>query len=125
VLFIGYGETDEARRSVRPTCGRRGRSTRIWRNCGAYAGGPGDARSHDLIDDDYGCGTAPPDRPRGKVAGANGWAAILGPDVPALGVRRNTPMTQSQIAATIAAALGYDWPREEPRAAKPLPAFGR
>lgn len=42
----------------------------------------------------------------------------------ALGVRRNTPLTQSQIAATIAAALGYDWPRAEPRAAKALPAFG-
>ena len=51
------------------------------------------------------------------------WTAIIGPDVPALGVRRDSPSTQSQIAATIAAALGYDWPRAEPRAAKALPAF--
>ena len=53
------------------------------------------------------------------------WAAVMGPDVPALGLRRDTPTTQSQIAATIAAALGYDWPAAEPKAAKPLPVFGR
>jgi hypothetical protein len=47
--------------------------------------------------------------------------AVIGPDTPALGVRRNTPVRQGQVAATLAALLGKDWVRAEPRAAPPLP----
>jgi arylsulfatase A-like enzyme len=53
------------------------------------------------------------------------WMAVMGPDVAGLGVRRNVPSTQSQIAATIAAALGLDWRKAEPRAAAALPVFGK
>jgi hypothetical protein len=53
------------------------------------------------------------------------WAAVIGPGIAASGVRRDTPATQAQIASTIAAALGEDWQRAEPRAAAPLPVFGR
>lgn len=55
-----------------------------------------------------------------KVAGAEQiWIMAWGPDTPALGERKNIEtVTQSQIAATIAAALGEDYPAEQPRAAK-------
>lgn len=57
-----------------------------------------------------------------KYSGSdNIWIAILGPDTPALGERTNTaPATQSQIAATIAAALGEDYNASQPKAAPPL-----
>jgi arylsulfatase A-like enzyme len=61
-----------------------------------------------------------------KVDGAERiWMAVMGPDIAPIGVRRDTPATQSQVAATIAAVLGLDWPKAEPRAAKPLPVFNR
>ena len=51
----------------------------------------------------------------------NIWMAIIGPDTPPLGERHNVAnVTQSQIAATIAALLGEDYQKAEPRAAKPL-----
>lgn len=49
------------------------------------------------------------------------WMAILGPDTPALGERSNAaPVAQGQVAATLAAFLGEDWPAAEPLA---LPAI--
>ena len=51
------------------------------------------------------------------------WIAAIGPDIPALGVRQGTPSTQSQVAATVAAALGLDWKAAEPKAASALPVF--
>ena len=130
VLFIGYGETDEWAHA-----GRYDMYVRSARQVDAYlaqlwAGAQADPATRDrttlIVTTDHGRGTGAKWTDHGeKVAGAERmWAAIIGPDVPALGVRRNTPMTQSQIAATIAAAVGYDWPRAEPRAAKALPAFG-
>lgn len=55
------------------------------------------------------------------------WAAILGPDTPPLGERTNcASITQSQMAATIASALGEDFPAAHPRAAPPIAgAFGK
>ena len=50
----------------------------------------------------------------------NIWIAVLGPDTPARGERENIgPVTQSQIAATVAALLGKDYPRNVPAAAAP------
>jgi len=51
------------------------------------------------------------------------WMAVMGPGTPALGVREGVEATQSQLAATVAALLGF---REEfraaaPKAAPPLP----
>ena len=45
----------------------------------------------------------------------------MGPNVPNLGVRANLDVTQSQIAATIAALLGEDFVKAEPKAAPALP----
>lgn len=56
------------------------------------------------------------------IAGAEQiWIAVYGPDTPSLGDRTNAPpVTQSQVAATIAALLGIDYPAAQPRAHPPL-----
>ena len=48
------------------------------------------------------------------------WIALLGPNVPSLGVRSGGEVTQAQIAATIAALLGEDFVKAQPSAAKPV-----
>ena len=49
------------------------------------------------------------------------WMAFLGPDTPALGERKQIEaVTQSQIAATLAALLGEDYRRDVPNAGKPV-----
>jgi hypothetical protein len=49
------------------------------------------------------------------------WIAALGPGVPPLGVRENVTVTTSQLAATIAAAVGENFRAASPKAAPPLP----
>jgi glycerophosphoryl diester phosphodiesterase len=49
------------------------------------------------------------------------WAAVMGPDVPALGERESVEVTQSQVAATIAALVGEDFHAASPKAAAPFP----
>jgi arylsulfatase A-like enzyme len=57
-----------------------------------------------------------------KVEGAEFlWMAVLGPDTPALGVRRDVEATQSQIAATLAQLVGEDFRAASPKSAAPLP----
>jgi hypothetical protein len=77
-----------------------------------------------LLTTDHGRGDAPTDwRGHGEnVKGAeNIWIAALGPDTPALGERTNVaPVTQSQIAATLAALLGEDYCAAVPKAGKPI-----
>jgi len=52
----------------------------------------------------------------------NIWIAIMGPDTHARGEREKVnPVTQSQIAATVAEFLGQDYLHDVPAAAKPLP----
>lgn len=49
------------------------------------------------------------------------WIAFLGPDTRPLGERAGiAPVTQSQIAATLAALLGEDYAGSVPKAAKPI-----
>jgi hypothetical protein len=49
------------------------------------------------------------------------WVACLGPDTPALGMRENVPpVTQSQVAATVAALVGEDYCTAVPEAGKPI-----
>jgi hypothetical protein len=57
-----------------------------------------------------------------KTVGAERiWMAVLGPDTPPMGVRSDVAVTQSQIAATVAALLGEDFCATSERVAKPLP----
>jgi hypothetical protein len=57
-----------------------------------------------------------------NVAGAEFiWIGFLGPDTSPLGERANTgPVTQSQVAATLAALLGENYAAAVPKAAKPI-----
>lgn len=49
------------------------------------------------------------------------WVALMGPEIGAFGEGKNCPeVTQSQFAATIAAALGLDFAAENPGAAPPI-----
>jgi hypothetical protein len=51
--------------------------------------------------------------------------AVMGPDTPALGVREGVTVTQSQLAATVAALLGEDFRAAAPASAPPLPDANR
>lgn len=56
-----------------------------------------------------------------KVSGAEFvWIAVMGPDTPALGVREKLETTQSQVAATIAQAVGEDFLAVSSKSAPPL-----
>ncbi len=59
-----------------------------------------------------------------KVPGAEFvWLAIMSPDTPPLGQRENFEVTQSQLAATLAALLGEDFHSANKDAAPALPVF--
>jgi hypothetical protein len=52
---------------------------------------------------------------------AQTWMAFLGPDTPPLGERKSgTVVTESQIAATLAALLGQDYHAAVPRSSPPI-----
>jgi bisphosphoglycerate-independent phosphoglycerate mutase (AlkP superfamily) len=57
-----------------------------------------------------------------KIEGAEDmWMAFLGPDTPALGERKNCDrVTQSQVAATLAALLSEDYHAAVPRTGQPI-----
>jgi hypothetical protein len=56
-----------------------------------------------------------------KVEGAEDiWIGVLGPDTPARGVASAGRLTQSQIAATVAALLGKDFRAASSAAAAPI-----
>jgi hypothetical protein len=77
-----------------------------------------------LVTTDHGRGATTKDwSDHGKdvPAAENTWFAALGPTVPALGVRKNITVTTSQLAATIAAAVGQNFGAAMPKAAPPLP----
>lgn len=77
-----------------------------------------------IITTDHGRGTGPTGWKNhgASVAPAEFiWLAVLGPDTPALGERANgTNLTQSQVAATIAALLGEDYHAAFPKSAAPI-----
>lgn len=77
-----------------------------------------------ILTTDHGRGFAPKNwKNHGKdIEGAeNIWMAFLGPDTPALGERKECQtVTQSQIAATMAAFLGEDYSKDVPQAGKVL-----
>lgn len=76
-----------------------------------------------LITTDHGRGATLKDwSDHGKdvPAAENTWFAALGPTVPPLGVRKNLTVTTSQLAATIAWAVGEDFNAAMPQAAPRL-----
>lgn len=128
LLFIGFGETD------------------VWAHDGQYDRMLRSARENDrmigdlwalmqalpqyrdhttfIVTTDHGRGDGGTRwRDHGKdVEGAAAiWLAVIGPDTPPLGRLANaSPVTQGQVAATIAALLGYDFRAASPGAAAPI-----
>jgi fermentation-respiration switch protein FrsA (DUF1100 family) len=82
-----------------------------------------------LLATDHGRGGGP-DSWRGHGSNVDGaekiWLAALGPDTPAHGVLENSPtLTQGQVAATLAAAVGEDYAGAVPEAAPVIPVVFR
>lgn len=125
VLFLGYGETDEWAHA-----GRYDRYLRAARRVDGFLAELWSAvQSHPdyrdrttlIVTTDHGRGRTVQDwSNHGRdVAGADEmWLAMIGPDTPSSGERTNAaPVLQSQIAATIAKLLGFDYRGEVPRVA--------
>ncbi|MEO6443684.1 MAG: alkaline phosphatase family protein [Gemmatimonadaceae bacterium] len=117
LVFVGYGETDEWAHSgmydmvLRSAHQVDAFIADLWNAMQAMPQYRGSTTF--VITTDHGRGSgADAWRDHGaKVEGAeNIWLAVLGPDTPPLGERgAGAAMTQSQIAATVAALLGEDW----------------
>jgi len=127
-LYVAFGETDEWAHGGRYDHVLESAHNvdrfieRLWKtvqSVSAYRD-----KTTFIIATDHGRG----DGPRGwrdhgeKIAGAeNIWIAIIGPDTPPLGERTNCEaVTQSQIAATVAAVLGEDFHAAFPASAAPI-----
>jgi arylsulfatase A-like enzyme len=78
-----------------------------------------------LVTTDHGRGQTPKDwtNHNKTTPGSNEtWLAVLGPDTPALGERRDhAPVTSAQVAATLAAFVGEDFVAANPKAAPVIP----
>jgi len=130
VLYIGLGETDEWGHGRRydlylDAANKADRFlAEIWERIQK------DPQYKDktalLITTDHGRGSTRVDwTDHGKnVPGAEYiWAAVMGPNTPATGEREGVEVTQSQVAATVAALVGEDFLSASPKAAPPLPVF--
>ncbi len=127
VLFIGLGETDEDAHEGRYDhylhAAKRADDAlaQLWD--WVQATPEYQDRTTLLVTADHGRGDAPVEW---KSHGANVkgseriWLAAIGPDTPALGARAGVEITQSQIAATMAALLGHDYRAFAPRADQPI-----
>lgn len=127
VLYVMLGETDEWAHQRRydlylDAAARNDRFIRrLWETAQSmpqYAG-----RTALIVSTDHGRGetvTDWPDHGRKVPAAERIWIAVMGPGVPALGLRTGGNVTQSQIAATVAALLGEDYVAAQPKAAPPL-----
>lgn len=134
MLFVGYGETDEWAHAGRYdqvlwSAHRFDDFVRqLWEAMQAdplYRG-----RTDFVLTTDHGRGSGLEDwKNHGATHPGSGniWIALLGPGLGTRGVAgTGSRVTQSQIAATLAALTGYDWNAANPIAAPPLPlARGR
>jgi len=129
VLFVGYGETDNWAHSGRydlvltAAQGVDRFVEQLWNTMQAMPAYRG--KTTFIITTDHGRGSGPVDWKEHGVEQPGSediWIAVIGPDTPALGERSHAqPVTQSQIAATVAAFLGKDFRKAKPDAGAPLP----
>jgi hypothetical protein len=128
LLFVGYGETDEWAHNGRyDLVLQSARSVdgfirELWTTMQASSEYRG--KTTFIITTDHGRGSGAEkwkDHDFDVEGAENMWIAVIGPDTPALGERRDVPrVTQSQIAATAAALLGLDWLAVNPKAGPPI-----
>ena len=125
VLFVGYGEADNWGHSGRYDLVLHSAQDidhfieQLWstmQSIPAYRD-----QTTFIITADHGRGsglTEWKDHGAEQKGSENIWIAVIGPDTPPLGERSNiSPVTQSQIAATLACFLGKDYRRDVPAAA--------
>jgi hypothetical protein len=128
VLFVGYGETDNWAHAGRYDLVLHSAHLfdhfveQLWntlQRLPAYRD-----QTTFIITTDHGRGSGPVEWKEHGVeqkGSENIWIAVLGPDTPALGERSQVAeVHQAQIAATIAALLGKDYPKAVPAAAAPI-----
>jgi hypothetical protein len=128
VLFVGYGETDnwahQGRYDLVLDSAHRtdGFVRELWETMQAMPQYRGTTTF--IITTDHGRGSGLTEWKEHGVeekGSENIWAAVIGPDTPALGERRGGPvLVQAQIAATVAALVGKDYNAAVPRAAPPI-----
>jgi hypothetical protein len=128
VLFVGYGETDNWAHQGRydlvlDSAHRMDYFVhQLWDTMQAMPEYRGTTTF--IITTDHGRGSGLSEWKEHGVAekgSENVWIAVLGPDTAPLGERAQVaPVTQAQIAATVAAFVGKDYPRDVPKAAPPL-----
>lgn len=127
VLFLGLGEADEWAHHGRydlllESANRADRLiAELWELLQALPEYRGTTTL--IITTDHGRGVGAHDWQHhgSDVAGSDAvWLAVMGPGVAALGERAGVSSSQGQVAATVAAALGFDWNAAMPRAARPL-----
>ncbi|MBS0419335.1 MAG: alkaline phosphatase family protein [Proteobacteria bacterium] len=128
VLFVGYGETDNWAHQGRydlvlESAHRTDAAIKeLWDTMQAMPQYHGTTTF--IITTDHGRGNAPVEWKEHGVdekGSENVWIAVMGPDTAPLGERKQVAaVTQSQIAATIAAFLGKDYVKAVPMAARPI-----
>lgn len=129
VLYVGYGETDNWAHSGRYDLVLQSAQLfdhfveQLWNTMQAMP----EYRDQTtfIITTDHGRGGGLIDWKEHGIeqsGSENIWIAVIGPDTAPLGERADIPsVTQSQIAATVAAFVGKDFPHEVHAAASPLP----
>ena len=125
VLFVGYGETDnwahQGRYDLVLDSAQRvdGFIAELWSAMQAMPQYK-DTTTF-IITADHGRGSGPVEWKEHGVeekGSENIWIAVIGPDTPPLGERSHiAPVTQAQIAATVAAFVGRDYRHAVPAAA--------
>ena len=128
VLFVGYGETDNWAHQGRydlvlDSAHRMDHFVhQLWDTMQAMPEYRGTTTF--IITTDHGRGSGPTewkDHGVEEKGSDNVWIAVMGPDTAPLGERSHiAPVTQAQIAATVAALLGKDYRHDVPQAAAPI-----
>jgi hypothetical protein len=130
VLFVGYGETDnwahQGRYDLVLDSAHRFDAfvKQLWDTMQAMPRYHGTTTF--IITTDHGRGSGPAQWKEHGVeqkGSENIWIAVIGPDTAALGERTHVaPVTQAQIAATVAALVGKDYRAAVPKAAPSISA---
>jgi hypothetical protein len=130
VLFVGYGETDNWAHQGRydlvlESAHRMDHFVaQLWNTMQAMPQYRGTTTF--IITTDHGRGgglTEWKEHGVEEKGSENIWLAVMGPDTAPLGERRQVaPVAQAQIAATVAAFVGTDYPAAQPKAAPRLDA---
>jgi hypothetical protein len=130
ILFVGYGETDNWAHQGRydlvlDSAHRMDRFVgELWNTMQAMPEYRGTTTF--IITTDHGRGSGLVEWKEHGVeekGSENVWIAVMGPDTAALGERSHVdPVTQAQIAATVAALVGKDYHGATPKAAEPIRA---